>query len=192
MSGWLQSAMPISTLRGDVLVVLDARTRRARRGNAGSARAPRCSRRRSPGHDGASSITMSRFWSEPDRIVCALGRPRLLDRDLECALALVERHREELALLAGDEQAVDREIVDPMADVAPQAGLVDGEVARPERRVRPPPRCRAYAGANRPWRRACGISSVPSDRCGVTACSLRQTGRRRKCAPAARMKRDSG
>ena len=68
------------------------------------------------------------FWSEHDRIVrLAAAAARLLDGDLEGALALGDRHREELALLAGDEQAVDGQIVDPVADVAAQPGLVDGE-----------------------------------------------------------------
>ena len=63
----------------------------------------------------ARSITTSMFWSEQDMMV-PLGR-RALDRDLEDALALRERHREELALLAADEQPVDPEIADPMAQV---------------------------------------------------------------------------
>ena len=42
-----------------------------------------------------------------------------VDRDLEHALALFHRHREKLALLAGDEEAVDCEVFDPMADVRP-------------------------------------------------------------------------
>ena len=50
---------------------------------------------------------------------------QLLDRDVERALALGHRHREELALLAADEHAVDAEIVDPVAQVPAQAGLVD-------------------------------------------------------------------
>ncbi len=52
----------------------------------------------------------------------------LVDHDLERALALGNRHREELALLAGDEHAVDAEIVDPMPQVPAQALLVDRKV----------------------------------------------------------------
>ena len=59
----------------------------------------------------------------------APARPAdLVDRDLERALALRDRHREELALLAGDEHAVDAEIVDPVPQVAAEALLVDRQV----------------------------------------------------------------
>ena len=54
----------------------------------------------------------------------------LVDHDLHRALALGDRHREELALLAGDEHAVDAEIVDPVPQVATEALLVDREVLR--------------------------------------------------------------
>ena len=53
------------------------------------------------GHDGLEAVLL-----------------RGLDRDLEGALALRHRHREELALLAGDEHAVDAEIVLPMIEIA--------------------------------------------------------------------------
>ena len=60
----------------------------------------------------------------------ARGLADLIDHDLHRALALGNRHREELALLAGDEHAVDAEIVHPVPQVAPEARLVDREVLR--------------------------------------------------------------
>ena len=57
-----------------------------------------------------------------------LATPRRgLDRELEAPLALLQRHREELALLAGDEQPVDLQVVEPVADVLAKAVLVHGE-----------------------------------------------------------------
>ncbi len=50
------------------------------------------------------------------------------DRDLQATLAFLDRHREELALLAGDEQAVDAEFLRPMRDVATEADLVDRQI----------------------------------------------------------------
>ena len=41
----------------------------------------------------------------------------LFHRNFEVALALVEAHRKELALLAGDEQALDVEVIDPVANI---------------------------------------------------------------------------
>ena len=52
----------------------------------------------------------------------------LVDHDLHRALALGNRHREELALLAGDENAVDAELVDPMPQVPAEPLLVDRKV----------------------------------------------------------------
>ena len=74
------------------------------------------------------------FWSEQDRTVCGLAGG-FLDGDFERALALRERHGEELALLAGDEQASDPKVVDPVTHVAPQSRLVEREVALAERRI---------------------------------------------------------
>ncbi len=63
---------------------------------------------------------------------CGNDDPRiavtLVDGNLEIALALIEAHREELALLAGDEQALDVEIVYPVPDVRAQAGLIERQV----------------------------------------------------------------
>src|SRR5262245_10107710 len=58
---------------------------------------------------------------------------QLLDRYVEAALALGDRHGEELALLAADENAVDAEIVDPVAQVPAQARLVERQVGRKRR-----------------------------------------------------------
>ena len=55
---------------------------------------------------------------------------RFINRDLEGALALGQRHREELALLAADEQAVDAELAGPVPDIAAEAGLVDRKIGR--------------------------------------------------------------
>ena len=60
---------------------------------------------------------------------------RLLDRDVEQTLALGQRQRKELALFAGDEQTVNRKIVDPVPHVCAQAGLVERKIARPKRRI---------------------------------------------------------
>ena len=87
---------------------------------------------------------MSMFWSEHDMMVPVAAD--LVDRDLERALALGDRHREELALLAADEHAVDAEIVDPVAQVAAQAGLVDGEVGRKRRQRGRPDALEVRAG----------------------------------------------
>ena len=71
-------------------------------------------------------MTVSMFWSEHDMIVRA---PPISSTAISNGtLALGERHREELALLAGDEHAVDAEIVDPVPQVAAEAGLVDRQV----------------------------------------------------------------
>lgn len=51
-----------------------------------------------------------------------------IHRQFEAALALLQRHGEELALLAGYEEAVDAEIVDPVVDVAAKAVLIDCEI----------------------------------------------------------------
>src|SRR5262245_45248251 len=63
----------------------------------------------------------------------------LIDRDLERALALGKRHREELALLAAYEHTINAEVVDPMAEVAAETLFVEraigpkgGERRRPD------------------------------------------------------------
>jgi hypothetical protein len=62
----------------------------------------------------------------------------LLDRDLAEPLALGHGQGEELALLAGHEEAVDREVVDPVAQVGPEARLVDPAVGVERRQRRRP------------------------------------------------------
>src|SRR5262245_27555334 len=71
---------------------------------------------------------------------------QLLDRYVEAALALGDRHGEELALLAADENAVDAEIVDPVAQVPAQARLVDRQVGRKRRQRRRPNALEMLAG----------------------------------------------
>ncbi len=61
-----------------------------------------------------------------------------IGRDLEGALALRHRHREELALLAGNEYAVNTEILVPVRQVAGEALLVDLIVGRERRQRRRP------------------------------------------------------
>ncbi len=90
-----------------------------------------------------------------------------LHRDLEQPLALRHRHRKELALLAGDEHAVDAELAGPVPQVA--------RGTRPRRATgrtgtgsAPPPRCPAASrgrrpsrpGGNREWRLSCAFVSV--------------------------------
>ena len=67
------------------------------------------------------------FWSEQEAITPGLFA-NLVDRDLDQALALGDRHREELALLAADEHSVDAELVDPMAQIPAKTSLVDRQV----------------------------------------------------------------
>ena len=45
----------------------------------------------------------------------------LFDRNFKIALSLVKAHREKLALLAGDEQPLNVEIVNPVTNVPAQA-----------------------------------------------------------------------
>src|SRR5262249_44115898 len=71
---------------------------------------------------------------------------QLLDRYVKAALALGDRHGEELALLAADENAVDAEIVDPVAQVPAQARLVDRQVGRKRRQRRRPNALEMLAG----------------------------------------------
>ncbi len=54
--------------------------------------------------------------------------PAGLDRKLEGPLAFVDRHREELALLPADEEALDAEVLGPVADILGEAVLVDSEL----------------------------------------------------------------
>ena len=62
--------------------------------------------------------------------------------------ALGHRHREELALLAADEYAVDAEIVDPVPQVLAQPGLVDGKVGRERCQGRRPNALEVLAGVS--------------------------------------------
>src|SRR5262250_2703180 len=71
---------------------------------------------------------------------------QLFDRYVEAALALGDRHGEELALLAADENAVDAEIVDPVAQGPAQARLVDRQVGRKRRQRRRPNALEMLAG----------------------------------------------
>src|SRR5262249_27998517 len=69
-----------------------------------------------------------------------------LDRSVEAWLALGDRHGEELALLAADENAVDAEIVDPVAQVPAQTRLIDRQVGRKRRQRRRPNALEMLAG----------------------------------------------
>ena len=89
------------------------------------------------------------------------GLADLIDGDLERALAFGNRHREELALLAGDEHAVDAEIVDPVPQVLPEALLVDREIFRITASA-PRPRCLSYGRGRIPWLLFWNTSSDPS------------------------------
>ena len=50
--------------------------------------------------------------------------------------------------LPADEHAVDAEVVDPVAEVLAQAGLVDGEVGRERRQRRRPDALEVFAGVS--------------------------------------------
>ncbi len=54
----------------------------------------------------------------------------LVHGDFDETLALGERHREKLALFAADENPVDAEFVDPVAQVSPKGWLVNCQVIR--------------------------------------------------------------
>src|SRR5262249_33206072 len=62
------------------------------------------------------------------------------------AFALGKRHREELALLAADEHAVDADVVDPMTQIPPQTGSVDRAVGQERRLRRRPDAAQVGAG----------------------------------------------
>ena len=138
-------------LLADVAVVLVAASRPARAGSAAPARARRCSRapiawawRASSMHD--VHVLVRAGHDGP--AVPPISSTAISNR----ALALGERHREELALLAGDEHAVDRR------DRRPSAA---GCGASPPRRSRdragtasaPPPRGPSSWRGRRLWHR---------------------------------------
>jgi len=52
----------------------------------------------------------------------------LFDSKLEVALALSETHREELALLPGDEQSLDIEVIDPVTNIRAEARFIQRKV----------------------------------------------------------------
>ena len=146
--------MPISTCS-----LMSDNIRRACRpacaGSAAPARARRCNR--APIASACWRVRSPCPCSGPSRSMMSCLSPSLFDRDLKRALSFGDRHREELALLAGDEQAVDAQIVDPVAQIAAEPGLVDRQDP-PRTASGPRPRCPSCGRGRSPWPPNGGIS----------------------------------
>ncbi len=76
------------------------------------------------------------------------------DSQIEHALALVNRHGEEFALLSRDEKSVNTQIVNPVVDILAKAAFIDRSVLI-ERRV-----CRSPDTAHRSARIGLGVLTV--------------------------------
>ncbi|MCX6502836.1 MAG: hypothetical protein NT132_10635, partial [Microbacterium sp.] len=80
---------------------------------------------------GADCLGIARQFDDGVHVLVRAGQDRactgadLIDGDVEGPLALIQRHREELALLAVDEEPADFETVNPVADVAAEAALIE-------------------------------------------------------------------
>jgi len=88
--------------------------------------------------------------------------------DIEVAFASGQRHREKLALLAGDEHAVDTERPGPVQQVAAKAGVVERQILGAEWRQGGGPDT-TQMRARRPWRRCGGRPASRPSPIGATA-----------------------